>query len=74
MITIFIIYIVVRNKIKKIYKSLVLFFLIVIFSDISNEITHNNINLNDCHSLCYFIMDLQNVYLIKQIMIVQNNK
>ena len=34
------------------------------------RITHNNIKLNDFHSLCYFIMDLKNMYLIVRMVIV----
>ena len=34
------------------------------------RVTHNNINLNNLHSLSYFIMALQNVYLMVKMVIV----
>ena len=50
----------------KLYQSLVMNFI----SDISNEDNTPKHLSYDFHSLCYFIMDLRNVYLMVKMMMV----
>ena len=57
----------------KLYKSFFfffffffVFFFVILLVILVMRITHNNINLNDFHSLCYFKMDLKNRVLDNQ--------